>query len=378
PPLSVYIHFPWCVRKCPYCDFNSHALRGELPEKPYVDALLTDLGAELEHCGSRSIISVFIGGGTPSLITPEQIERVLQPLLPRLQADAEITLEANPGTLDSGRFAGYRDAGITRLSVGVQSFNDDCLRSIGRIHDARTAYAAVETALTSGFRRVNLDLMYALPGQTTDQARQDARIACELDPGHISHYQLTLEPGTAFFKTPPELPDQDETWAMQCECASAFAGSGYRHYEISALARPGHRCRHNLNYWLFGDYIGIGAGAHGKLTTPQAIVRTNKPRSPSHYIAAVAQRDWSQRELTAADAGFEFMLNALRLSQGFPQDLFETRTGQPFAAIGEVCGTAVASKLLEIDAHWCRPTPLGRRFLDDLQGLFLPSEKAAT
>lgn len=375
PPLSLYVHFPWCVRKCPYCDFNSHELRRDLPEETYTDALLRDLAEELARSGDRPVVSVFIGGGTPSLISPEHIKRVLDGIGTRLQTDAEITLEANPGTLDKGRFAGYCQAGVNRLSVGVQSFNNDCLTALGRIHDADAAHETVETALSTGFKRVNLDLMYGLPGQTPAMAREDARIACQLDPGHISHYQLTLEPGTVFFKSPPVLPDDDDSWRMQQSCVAEFAKAGYRHYEISALAKPGHRCRHNLNYWLFGDYLGIGAGAHGKLTTADGIIRRNKPRSPAHYTAGVDKLDWPEQKLTRADLGFEFMLNALRLGHGFPVDLYEQRTGRPFADIAGTCRTAIARQLLEIQDEWCRPTPMGRRFLDDLQGLFLPTKQ---
>ncbi|MDH3587963.1 MAG: radical SAM family heme chaperone HemW [Gammaproteobacteria bacterium] len=378
PPLSLYVHFPWCVRKCPYCDFNSHTLRRELPEQTYVDALLKDLDEELSRSAGRPVVSVFIGGGTPSLISPEQIARVLERLAGRLDPDAEVTLEANPGTLDSSRFAGYRDAGITRLSVGVQSFDDRCLRAIGRIHDSGTARAAVEMAMATGFSRVNLDLMYGLPGQTAAMAATDARIACELDPGHISHYQLTLEPGTVFHKSPPPLPDDNSLWRMQLECVAVFAAAGYRHYEISALARPGHRCRHNLNYWLFGDYLGVGAGAHGKLTGNGQITRRHKPRSPGHYMAAVTRCDWPEHQLGEAERPFEFMLNALRLNHGFPQDLYQSRTGRDIAEILPLCRTAQARKLLEFEEGWCRPTPLGRRFLDDLQSLFLPADSATS
>ncbi len=371
PPLSLYVHYPWCVQKCPYCDFNSHTLRRELPEAAYTDALLADLDEELGRAEGRPIVSVFIGGGTPSLIAPAHIERLLARLDGVLVADAEITLEANPGTLDSGHYAGYRDAGVNRLSVGVQSFDDKKLRALGRIHDAASARRALEAARSAGFERLNLDLMYALPDQTVDQAVEDVRIACSLDPGHISHYQLTLEPGTVFHKTPPPLPDSDTAYRMQRACVAAFADAGYRHYEISATARPGQRCRHNLNYWLYGDYLGIGAGAHGKLTTAGGITRRQKPRSPAHYLAA-APGSSALTPVDEDDRVFEFMLNALRLSHGFPVGLFEDRTGLAFEQATQSCQTAVAQGLLATSGEWYYPTQRGRRFLDDLQRLFLP------
>ncbi|MBT8131859.1 MAG: radical SAM family heme chaperone HemW [Gammaproteobacteria bacterium] len=379
-PLSLYVHFPWCASKCPYCDFNSHALRGELPEKAYAAALFKDLDIELARSEQRPLVSVFIGGGTPSLIAPEIIEQLLLRMRPRLAPNAEITLEANPGSVEAGRFAAYRAAGINRLSVGVQSFNDDSLRALGRVHDATEARAAVDTALDTGFDRVNLDLMYALPGQTTEMACQDARIACQLETGHVSHYQLTLEPGTTFFKSPPKLPDDDVAWKMQRECARIFASSAYRHYEISALAQPGHRCRHNLNYWLFGDYLGIGAGAHGKLTTDQGIVRRHKTKSPALYMKAMQTAGIDadgDRQVGQQDALFEFMLNALRLGHGFSRELFEARTGQPFSVVAQASRPAVERGLLQIDDDWCRATPLGRRFLDDLQASFLPASQSS-
>ncbi|MBT8137299.1 MAG: radical SAM family heme chaperone HemW [Gammaproteobacteria bacterium] len=371
PPLSLYVHFPWCVRKCPYCDFNSHPLRGELHEQDYVDGLLRDLDEELERSAGREIVSVFIGGGTPSLIAPEHIGRLLERLAERLQPGAEVTLEANPGTLDAGRFAGYRAAGVNRLSVGAQSFDDQCLQAIGRIHDGAAAHAALETAHAVGFDRINIDLMYGLPGQTVQQAEADVRIACKLDPGHVSHYQLTLEPGTVFHRNPPALPDSEALWNMQRSCVTAFAARGYRHYEVSALARPGQRCRHNLNYWLFGDYLGIGAGAHGKLTTGKDVLRRNKPRSPAHYLLATDRCEWTEIRVSAPERGFEFLLNALRLSHGFPLHLFAQRTGLPRDWIASRMQGQPA-QLLQVDTEWCRPTALGRRFLDDAQALFLP------
>lgn len=377
PPLSLYVHFPWCESKCPYCDFNSHGLRGPLPEADYVDTLLVDLERELQATAPRPIETVFFGGGTPSLIDPSQIARLLARLQERgrLATDAEITLEANPGSLERARFSAYRSAGINRLSIGVQSFDDTALRALGRIHDAAAARRAIEGAREAGFERINIDLMYGLPGQGVAAAIRDVRVACELDPGHVSHYQLTLEPGTVFHRYPPELPAPDQCWTMLHETTAVLRDAGYRRYEVSALARPGHRCRHNLNYWLFGDYIGIGAGAHGKLTHRGRIQRSARPRSPSHYQQGVAAASaLTRREVGAADAAFEFMLNALRLSGGFPLALFSERTGQPLATVGAALRQAEAKKLIEVSGDWIRPTVRGGRFLDDLQALFLPAE----
>ncbi len=374
PPLGLYVHFPWCTAKCPYCDFNSHALRSDLPETGYVDALLLDLESELECSGTRPINTVFFGGGTPSLISPHEIGRLIERLQRRGRLDerAEITLEANPGSVESARFAGYRAIGINRLSIGVQSFDDRSLQAIGRIHDGREAARAVAIARSAGFERINIDLMYGLPGQTASQALSDVQTAIELDPGHISHYQLTLEPGTVFYKSPPSLPDQDATADMLAECAAAFGAAGYRRYEVSALARPGHRARHNLNYWLFGDYIGIGAGAHGKLSVDGRIVRSSRPRPPSQYMSQAGSGDWIRRVVDGEGAGFEFMLNALRLPGGFPRGLFEQRTGQPLSSIAAALRTSVGKGLLSVEPDWIRPTRLGQRFLSDLQELFLP------
>lgn len=374
PPLSLYVHFPWCEAKCPYCDFNSHALRSDLPETGYVDALLIDLQRELKRSGTRPIQTVFFGGGTPSLIAAGEIARVIELVREsgRLAARAEITLEANPGTVEAGRFAGYRDIGINRLSVGVQSFDDRNLRAIGRIHDGPEAARAVEIAQSAGFERINLDLMYGLPGQTPAQALTDVRTALELDPGHISHYQLTLEPGTVFYKSPPALPDPDTTGDMLDACAAAFSAGGYRRYEVSALARPGHRARHNLNYWLFGDYLGVGAGAHGKLTAAGRILRSARPRPPAQYMAQAAA-GWPVREVSPEEAGFEFMLNALRLTGGFPRELFEPRTGQPLSRLAAPLQASERGRLLRIGPEWIRPTALGQRFLNDLQAQFLPA-----
>lgn len=383
PPLGLYVHFPWCERKCPYCDFNSHAARGAVPERAYVDCLLADLDAQLDATTGRPIVSVFFGGGTPSLIDPAQVGRIVDALRARgrLAADAEVTLEANPGSAERARFAGYRRAGINRLSIGVQSFDDRSLRALGRIHDGASARRAVADARDAGFERLNLDLMFGLPDQTVASAVRDIELACQLDPGHISHYQLTLEPGTVFYRYRPQLPAEESILAMLGACTRRLSDSGYRRYEVSALARPGHRCRHNLNYWLYGDYLGIGAGAHGKQSDATGIWRTSHPRSPALYQQAINAGQTARRQhCTAQDAAFEFMLNALRLRCGFPAALFEVRTGQPLAALGPTLAIAQDRGLLMADDDWICPTPLGARFLNDLQALFLPAtgDAAAT
>ncbi len=376
PPLSLYVHLPWCVRKCPYCDFNSHALASELPEQAYADALIADLGAEVAYARGRPLVSVFLGGGTPSLFSPGIIERVLSAVRARLALapDCEVTLEANPGVADAARLAGYRAAGVTRLSLGVQSFDDGCLQRIGRIHRAREAEAAVGAARRAGFQNLNLDLMYGLPGQTPEGALADVARAVALGPAHVSHYQLTLEPGTYFHRHPPALPGEDVTWLMQTRCQSYLGAAGYMQYEVSAYAREGFRSRHNLNYWRFGDYLGIGAGAHGKLTDAHGrIVRTLRQRSPRRYLGGdfIAER----RVVAESDAAFEFALNAFRLVDGFEPALFEQRTGRPLAALETGLSQAQARGLIERDAARIRPTALGRRFLDDLVAMFLPEHE---
>ncbi|HYW92520.1 MAG TPA: radical SAM family heme chaperone HemW [Gammaproteobacteria bacterium] len=379
PPLSLYVHLPWCVRKCPYCDFNSHPSGGgPVPEDRYVDALLDDLAQEVADAAGRELISVFIGGGTPSLFRPESVARLLGGIAARipLAPNAEITLEANPGAAERERFAGYREAGVNRLSVGVQSFDDDLLRSIGRIHDGRQARLALEVGATAGFSRINVDLMYGLPGQTPAQALADIRLACRLAAGHISHYQLTLEPGTPFHHRPPALPDSDNTWRMQRECGQALAGAGFLHYETSAWARPGEECRHNLNYWRFGDYLGIGAGAHAKLTTPgrNAVVRRWKQRGPKAYMGAAAgsARIGGEIPVAPADRALEYLMNALRLAGGADLSALERRTGVAAASLSRPIGTAVHRGLAIREDNLLRPTERGRRFLDDLLLLFLP------
>jgi len=381
PPLTLYAHLPWCARKCPYCDFNSHVGDQALPEDRYIDALLADLDLQLPRAGDRPLQSVFIGGGTPSLFTPGAIARLLEGISARMPmaGDVEVTLEANPGTVEQARFAGFRSAGVNRLSVGVQSLQDDHLRALGRIHDAAEARRAVANALDAGLDSVNLDLMYGLPGQTPGQAAADVDAAIALGPDHISYYQLTLEPDTRFYRYPPELPHEDDLWQMQVEGQRRLAEAGYGQYEVSAYARQGHRCRHNLNYWAFGDYLGIGAGAHGKMTSVEgAIVRDWRHRHPQTYMAKASYEPaGGRRQLDSGDAIFEFMLNALRLTDGFPLSLFVSRTGLPARAIRGAIDEAVGRGLLSERDGWLRPTPLGQRFLNDLMTLFLPEESSA-
>ncbi len=380
PPLSLYVHFPWCVRKCPYCDFNSHALRENLDEEQWIDALLVDLDRELPAVAERQIVSIFFGGGTPSLFRPESVARLLTGIRARLPlvANCEITLEANPGTVEQGRFQAYRAAGINRLSLGIQSFDDDKLRALGRIHDGREARAAVVAAHGADFPELNLDLMFALPGQTPAQMQADLDQAIDLSPSHLSFYQLTIEPNTAFAHQPPPLPDEDTAFVMQERAREQLQAAGFEAYEISAWSRPGHRCRHNLNYWKFGDYLGIGAGAHGKITDAPTgcIRRRTKPRHPRDYLRAVFNGESDPvghtRTLTPADARFEFLLNALRLTDGFDIATFEAHTGLPWPEADPTIATALAEGWLEQSGDWLRPTERGRLFLNDVQALFLP------
>lgn len=376
PPLSLYVHIPWCVRKCPYCDFNSHAAGAALPERDYVDAMVADLEQDLSQARGRALESIFIGGGTPSLFSPQAIARLLAAIRARLpwRSNIEITLEANPGTVEQGRFREFRAAGVNRLSIGVQSFHDDLLQRIGRIHGRSEAVRAAEAAHEAGFDDFNLDLMYGLPGQSAAQAVEDMRIACDLSPAHVSHYQLTLEPNTLFHRYPPPLPDDDACWDMQQRCQALLACRGYAQYEVSAYARPGHRCRHNLNYWRFGDYLGIGAGAHSKITRPGVIARAWKLRQPREYLeqAGSAARIAGTTLLSPADAGFEFMLNTLRLTQGVEAGLFHQRAGLPLAMLEPALREARQRGLLKEDGDRLCATPQGYRFLNDLVGLFLP------
>jgi oxygen-independent coproporphyrinogen-3 oxidase len=380
PPLALYVHLPWCVRKCPYCDFNSHAVPAAgLPEASYLAALLDDLDFAARGLQGRELVSVFFGGGTPSLFTAASIGRVLERAarLFGVGRGLEVTLEANPGTVERGRFADYRAAGVNRVSLGAQSFDDAQLAALGRIHAGRETVAAVEELAAAGLDDFNLDLMYALPRQTLEGAVADLERALALGPTHLSHYQLTVEPGTAFERRPPPLPDDETAFAMQTACQARLAEAGYRQYEVSAYARPGRECRHNLNYWCFGDYVGIGAGAHGKLTDASSgtVLRTARVRQPGRYSAATDPRCRIEetRVLSRDDRAFEFMLNALRLVDGFDEALFESRTGLPWAAVAGGVREAVARGLFAPVAAGCwQPTALGRQFLNDLQGIFLP------
>ena len=378
PPLSLYVHLPWCVRKCPYCDFNSHAAKGALPLDAYIDALLADLDFDLPLAWGRIVHSVFFGGGTPSLFPPQAIDRFLQQASARLRfaPDVEITLETNPGTVEHGPFPGYRAAGVNRLSFGVQSFDDGCLQRLGRIHGSGDAERAVKSAQDAGFDNLNLDLMHALPQQTLAMALDDVERAIALSPTHLSHYQLTLEPNTVFAaRVPAGIPDEDAAWDMQEACQARLADAGFAQYETSAYARDGRQCRHNLNYWRFGDYLGIGAGAHGKLTlgATQQVLRRWKLKHPADYLAkaGTAAAIGGDEYLTPQRLPFDFMLNALRLNEGVPMAMFEARTGLPAAAIADRVALARARGWLEADPGWLRPTELGRRFANDVIGLFL-------
>ena len=379
PPLSLYVHLPWCLRKCPYCDFNSHeASGGGVPEQRYIDALVADLEASLGIVWGREVHSIFIGGGTPSLFSPQAIDRLLADLRARLRLapDCEITLEANPGTFEKDRFRAFRGAGVTRLSVGVQSFNGEHLRALGRVHDRAQAVAALEEAALA-FETFNLDLMYALPGQDMAGLEQDVAQALSLAPPHLSVYHLTIEPNTFFAKHPPSrVPDEDLAYAMLDRITEMTAGAGLQRYEVSAYARPGHRCWHNVNYWQFGDYLGIGAGAHSKLTFPHRVVRQGRLRDPRLYMdGALAGRALAQDdEVARADLPFEFMLNALRLRGGFAMPQFTARTGLPLTAIEQPLQEAERLGLVERDLNGVRPTTRGFDFLSDLQALFLPPD----
>jgi putative oxygen-independent coproporphyrinogen III oxidase len=374
PPLSLYIHFPWCVRKCPYCDFNSHEARGAFPEKEYLDAVRLDLEQSLPLIWGRKIYTIFIGGGTPSLMSAAGLDRLMsdvRTLLP-LDGNAEITMEANPGTFEAEKFRSYRASGVNRLSIGIQSFNADHLKALGRIHDDREAMRAVEIA-HANFDNFNLDLMYALPGQTLAQARHDLDTALAFKPPHLSLYHLTMEPNTVFAKYPPQLPDDDASADMQDMIAEVTAAAGFDHYEVSAYAQPGKRARHNLNYWEFGDYLGIGAGAHSKISFPHRVLRQARFKQPQSFIDAANQGNAIQeeREIARVDMGFEFMLNTLRLTGGFAPNLFAERTGVQINAIDQVLNAAEAKGLLYRDHQIIRPTELGQRFLNDLQEMFL-------
>ncbi|MGF6711503.1 putative oxygen-independent coproporphyrinogen III oxidase [Luteibacter sp. W1I16] len=379
PPLSLYVHMPWCVRKCPYCDFNSHGVRGTPAYADYIDALLADLDADLRDFGTalhgRPIYSVFFGGGTPSLFTPELVGRFLDGARERLAfaPDAEVTLETNPGTVEHGRFDGYLAAGVNRISFGVQSFDNDKLRRLGRIHSANEAADAVRQAQDAGIDNINIDLMYALPEQTLAGALDDVEQAIALGPTHVSHYQLTLEPNTAFAANPPPLPDDDAAWAIQEACESRLGDAGYGQYEVSAYASPGRRCAHNLNYWRFGDYLGIGAGAHGKISDTNGVRRRWKTRLPAAYLASAGQsaRIGGDNRVTSDDLPFEYMLNALRLIDGVPMKDFSERTGLPHSVIAPALAMCVARGWMVEDAGTLKTTPLGQRFLNDVIEAFM-------
>ncbi len=380
-PLALYVHMPWCVRKCPYCDFNSHQLKLPRPDGAYIDALLRDFDCELPSVAGRRIDTVFFGGGTPSLFAPAEIGRLLSGLRQRIAfaEDAEFTLEANPGTIERGLFADYREAGINRVSLGAQTFSPAALERLGRIHTADDTHRAVEELRAGGIDNFNLDLMYALPQQSYDAAITDVMIACALQPAHISHYQLTLEPGTVFYTRPPPLPDDDTAWRMQTDAHALLSAAGYAQYEVSAYARSGAQCRHNLNYWQFGDYVGIGAGAHGKLTLepPGAILRTVKPKQPRVFQERIGGADRApgaigeRAAIKITDLPFEFMLNALRLNEGFAVGLFEARTGLGIECVLETLSKELKRGLIQVTNNGWKPTDLGRRFLNDLQASFL-------
>jgi oxygen-independent coproporphyrinogen-3 oxidase len=379
--LALYVHIPWCIRKCPYCDFNSHALSADVREKAYVHALLADLEQDLPRIGERSVVSIFIGGGTPSLFSAEAIERLLSGVRTRLNlyGDLEVTLEANPGTVEQNKFQEFREVGVNRLSIGVQSFSDEQLQQLGRIHSQREAFRAIGAAHEAGFGNLNLDLMFGLPGQSLQQALSDIATAIALEPTHISHYQLTLERGTQFYHhPPPDLPDEDLLGEMQESCQQRLIAKGYSHYEVSAYARFGKYCRHNLNYWEFGDYLGIGAGAHSKLTShiSGTITRFWKLRHPRDYLAHAGTSKvlGGEEEVAEAQLPFEFMLNALRLVEGVPVDLFNERTGLPLTRVAAMLDRARDCDLLTVTADRLCPTDLGRRFLNDLIALFLPDD----
>ncbi len=391
PPLALYVHIPWCVRKCPYCDFNSHEAREKIPEEKYIDALLHDLEQDLPRAWGRPVYSIFIGGGTPSLFSPEAIDRLLSGIRARLPLDQniEITLEANPGTVvapahpapatfvrpctsELDRLTGFRQAGINRLSIGIQSFDEAKLKALGRIHGREEALRAAEAARAAGFDNFNLDLMFGLPDQTAKQALSDIRSAIELHPSHLSVYQLTIEPNTLFHVHPPALPDDDNIWEMQNQLQTELAKAGYQQYEVSAYAKPGYECRHNLNYWQFGDYLGIGAGAHAKITDARSITRLWKVKQPNEYLrtAGTPQNIGDEQRLSREHTVTEFMMNAWRLNHGFSSRLFAERTGMPISVAVKPLEEAERKGLITWDTEILRPTDIGFRFLNNLVALF--------
>ena len=378
PPLAVYVHLPWCVRKCPYCDFNSHAKDGEVPEQRYTAALLTDLETQARCADGRTVASIFFGGGTPSLFSADAIGRILEGIgrAVRVAPEAEITLEANPGTVERGRFAEYAAAGVNRISLGGQSFNPRHLAALGRIHSADETRVAASELHAAGLTNFNIDLMYGLPGQTLTESLADITAALELAPAHLSHYQLTLEPGTVFFHRPPPLPDDEVTWEMQLGCQELLAGTGFRQYEVSAYARDGRRCVHNHNYWEFGDYLGIGAGAHGKISNAMQVSRMARVRQPRQYLESMERvpAPPETQAVSDADLPFEYMLNALRLVEGFSVQAFEDRTGLDFDYVRSRVMQGAREGMLEERGDRWRATPLGWRFLNDVIAGFLPAE----
>ena len=376
PPLALYVHFPWCVRKCPYCDFNSYTLRGELDELRYVEALEQDLLAQAEAVRGREVISIFLGGGTPSLFSPDAIGRLIECARRHLvlASDVEVTMEANPGAVERGRFGEYRAAGVTRVSLGAQSFDERRLAALGRIHSPEETRRAAEELHAAGLANFNLDLMYALPGQDVAAATRDLEAALALSPAHISHYQLTIEHGTVFEAQRPVLPDDDVAADMLAECTRRLFEAGFCQYEVSAYAREGRQCRHNLNYWTFGDYLGVGAGAHGKLTRDGSVFRTQQLREPRRYLAS-APAAVSRTEVDAEELPFEFMLNALRLVEGFEVSLFPERTGLGWDTISVAVEGLVARGLLRQDELRLKPTSEGLRFLNELLLSFVPDQR---
>ena len=376
PPLSLYVHFPWCVRKCPYCDFNSYTLQGELEERRYVGALQKDLEAQAMQVPGREVISVFFGGGTPSLFSPDAIGRVMESVRRHfaVAADLEVTMEANPGAIEHGRFGEYRAAGLTRVSLGAQSFDERRLELLGRIHSPDETRRAAAELHAAGLDNFNLDLMYALPGQDVGTALRDVEEALALEPAHISHYQLTIEHGTVFAAQPPPLPNDDVAADMLAECAGRLSAAGYAHYEVSAYAKRDRRCRHNLNYWTFGDYLGVGAGAHGKLTTSTAIFRTQQLREPRRYLASVPG-GVTRTEVVSEQLPFEFMLNALRLVEGFDISLFPARTGLDWEVVAAAVNRLAARGLLMRQEARLKPSPVGLQFLNDVLLSFVTDQR---
>ncbi|MGD8925535.1 MAG: radical SAM family heme chaperone HemW [Thioalkalispiraceae bacterium] len=383
PPLGLYIHFPWCVKKCPYCDFNSHTVKDELPEADYINRLLDDLDQELPGIWGRKIHSIFMGGGTPSLFSARAMDQLISGLRARLnlKPDLEITMEANPGTVEQAKFSEFYTSGINRLSIGVQSFNNSHLQTLGRIHDARQAIKAIEAAHQAGFERINIDLMYGLPGQTPGEAAGDIQMAVAMHPSHISYYQLTLEPNTYFHAHPPLLPDDERIADIEERSREQLALNNFDRYEISAYAKPGEACQHNLNYWQFGDYLGIGAGAHGKLThvASQQIQRSWKVKNPRDYLAAAKpqERISGTQILDQATTAFEFFLNSMRLTEGFESALFQQRTGLPISHVEQQLQQAESRGLIEWGLKHIKPTQTGLQFLNNLTELFLPAESGS-